>query len=172
MIEAKGELWGFVDGNGKTAIPPKYEGLGYFSGGLAWARSGGVIGFINPEGEWVIKPQFATVRDFDAESGLAMVEKGGQWGYVDVSGNFKQFKETEKTYVFSDGLAIGRKNGKVGFLNNKGEWAIPPQYDTAREFRKGYAAVQEGNKWGLMDKTGKWVIKPAFPHMRDDAMLN
>lgn len=167
MIEVQGEKWGFVDANGNVAITPQFEGVGYFSGGLAWARSGGSIGFINPEGEWVIKPQFSAAKEFDHESGLAMVEKSGQWGYVDAKGSYKQFNETEKTYSFSEGLAIGRKKDKVGFLDNQGKWAIEPKFDTAREFKNGYAAVESDGKWGIIDKTGKWVVKPTFADTRD-----
>lgn len=173
IIEVKGGKWGFVDSTGQIAITPQYDGVGYFSAGLAWARlvDGNIIGFINKKGEWVIEPKFYAVKSFDPESGLAMVKANNKWGYVDSKGNTSVFHRTEKTYVFSDGLAIGRKDGKVGFLNNKGEWAIQPQFNGARPFKNGYAAVEIKNSWGIIDKAGNWIVKPTFEHIRDVSLV-
>ena len=172
VIEVKGEKWGFVDTNGKTAIIPQYLGVGYFSAGLAWARSDNKkIGYINKKGEWIIKPQFDMAKNFDFQSGLALVEIDDQWGYVDREGNLFFFKETSKTFNFSEGLAIGRKNKKIGFLNNNGQWAIQPQYDTGYAFKNGYAAVEVNNLWGIIDKQGNWVIQPTFSGIRNVANI-
>ena len=173
MIKDEGGKWGFIDVNGKVAIKPQFEGLGYFSAGLAWARAaGGKTGYINKEGDWVIKPRFESVRDFDAESGLAMVKINGKWGYVDKKDNVKFFSESEKTYIFSDGLAIGRKNGKIGFLDNQGQWAIQPQFSSARAFNNDYAAAESKNLWGIIDKEGNWVVQPIFNHIMDVAIVD
>lgn len=172
IIEVKGGKWGFVDSTGQVAITPQYDGVGYFRGGLAWARSiQGNIGFINKKGEWVIEPKFYAAKSFDPESGLAMVKTNNQWGYVDTKGNFNIFHETEKSYVFSDGLAIGRKNGKVGFLNNKGQWAIQPQFKSVRPFKNGYAAASMKDLWGIIDKSGNWVVQPTFTDIRDVSIV-
>lgn len=168
IIEVKGEKWGYVDGNGKIAIEPQFTGVGYFNAGLAWAKKGiTTIGFINKKGEWVIEPQFDAAKDFDEESGLAMVKKKGKWGYVNTSGKILYFDETEKTYIFSNGLAIGKKNGKIGFINNEGQWAIEPKFNGARPFHNGYAAAEIKNLWGMIDKTGNWVVQPKYENIRD-----
>lgn len=172
IIEVKGEKWGFVDSNGKVAIEPQYTGVGYFIGGLAWARNEQKkIGFINKSGEWVIKPQFSRVRDFDLESGLAMVKVGDKWGYTDTKGNIHFFDETEKTFIFSEGLAVGRKKGKIGFLNNDGQWAIQPMFDVALGFKNGYAAVRSEGLWGIIDKGGNWIVQPAFSLAGDVSII-
>lgn len=168
IIEVKGEKWGFVDCNGKIAIEPQFSGVGYFNAGLAWAKTGLTkIGFINKKGEWIIEQQFEAVKDFDPESGLAMVKLKGKWGYVNTKGEMSYFDETSRTYIFSNGLAIGRKNGKIGFLNNKGEWAIDPKFNGARPFHNGYAAAEIKNKWGIIDKQGNWAVQPTYEHIRD-----
>lgn len=172
IIEVKGGKWGFVDSSGQVAITPQFIGVGYFCGGLAWARTmDGNIGFINKKGEWVIKPQFHAAKSFDPVSGLAMVKANNQWGYVDNKGNFSIFKETAKTYIFSDGLAIGRKNGKVGFLNNTGQWAIQPKFNGVRPFKNGYAAAEIKDLWGIIDKEGNWIVQPTYEHIRDVSIV-
>lgn len=163
IIEIKGEFWGFVDGTGKTVIEPQFKSVGYFNGGLAWARNDkGKIGFINKKGNWVIEPQFEKAKEFDAESGMAMVIIGDVWGYVNTEGKTSIFEETSKTYKFSEGRAIGKKKGKFGYFNNKGIWAVEPQFDAAYPFSNGYAAVEYKDKWGIIDKEGNWVVHPTF----------
>lgn len=166
MIEVKGGLWGFVDGNGKIAIEPQFNLLGYFSGGLALARSkNGLIGYIDKQGDWVIEPQFNNAKEFDKESGMAVVSIGNDWGYVDTKGNTHIFEETSKTFNFSNGLAIGKKKGKIGYLNNKGKWAIEPQFDAGHRFNSGYAPAKLKGLWGIIDKKGNWVAEPAFKNI-------
>jgi hypothetical protein len=169
-IEVIGQKWGFVDSNGKTVIDPQYDVAGYFNAGLAWARTfDGKVGYINQSGEWAIEPQFEAAKDFDLESGLAMVKVNGIWGYADKQGKISYFNETDKVYEFSDGLAIGLKDGKIGFLNNKGQWAIQPKYDGARPFYYGYAAAEMNRRWGIIDKAGNWIVQPIYKDIKDVA---
>lgn len=167
-IEVAGQRWGFVDGKGKTVIEPLFDGTGYFHGGYAWARSHkGKLGYINKTGQWAIPPQFEVVKDFDPESGLALVKINGNWGYTNSEGKISYFNESETTNDFSNGLAIGNKGKKVGFLDNTGQWVIQPQFDDARSFHFGYAAAELDGRWGIIDKTGSWVVQPKYTDIRD-----
>jgi len=166
-FKATNEKFGFIDVNGKVAIQAQFDGVGYFSGGLAWAKKDKMIGFINPQGEWVIKPQFAAVKNFDAETGMARVKVADKWAYVNKSGEITNMNDSQGIDDFSNGLAKGKKNDKIGFYNTKGEWVIQPQYEGARDFKNGYAAAKSGGKWGIIDKTGKWVIQPSFDEVKD-----
>jgi hypothetical protein len=158
--------FGYVSADGKIAISAQFEGVGYFTNGLAWAKSGGQVGYINTKGEWVIKPQFTAGKDFDKESGLARVKVGEKWGYVSKTGEILNV-DSESFGDFSEGLCEGKKNGKKGFYNNKGEWVITPQFDGVRDFKNGYAAAKSGEKWGMIDKKGNWVIQPSFDGIKD-----
>lgn len=168
IIEVAGQRWGFVDGKGKTVIEPLFDGTGYFHGGYAWARSHkGKLGYINKTGQWAIPPQFEVAKDFDLESGLAVVKINGNWGYTDSEGKISYFNESEKINDFSNGLAIGIKGKKVGFLNNSGQWIIQPQFEDARPFYHGFAAAKMDNLWGIIDKSGNWVVQPKYTDIRD-----
>ncbi len=73
---AKGQ-WGYLDPEGKWAIPAKFERAGVFRSGLAPAReAGGKWGFLKPDGTWGIAPKFSRVRSFS--DGLAAVGEGGE----------------------------------------------------------------------------------------------
>ena len=167
IFRANDKKFGFIGTDGKIAIPARYESVGYFTNGLAWAKSDAKTGYINPKGEWVIKPQFDAVKNFDAESGLARIKLGEAWGYVNKAGETTFIKDTETFGDFSEGLADGKKNDKKGFYNNKGEWVIAPAFDGTRDFKNGYAAAKKGDKWGMIDKQGKWVMEPRFDGIKD-----
>lgn len=159
---------GFIGTDGKIAIQAKYESVGFFKNGLAWAKeNGGNLGYINPKGEWVIKPQFTAGKEFDKESGLARIKNGDKWAYVNKSGEVMYVNDTETWGDFSEGLSDGKRGDKKGFYNNKGQWVIQPQFDGVRDFKNGFAAAKQGDKWGMIDKEGKWVIQPVFDGIKD-----
>jgi biotin carboxyl carrier protein len=69
--------WGYLDPQGKWAIPAKFERVGVFRNGLAPAReAGGKWGFLKPDGSWGIEPKFSRVRSFF--DGLAAVGEQGE----------------------------------------------------------------------------------------------
>ena len=69
--------WGYLDPDGKWAIPAKFERAGVFRSGLAPAREpGGRWGFLKPDGTWGIEPKFSRVQGFS--DGLAAVSEAGE----------------------------------------------------------------------------------------------
>ncbi len=167
-FRATDKKFGFVDEHGKVAIQAKFQSVGYFKNGLAWAKEeDAILGYIDPKGEWVIKPQFDAGREFDSGTGLARIKAADKWGYVNRSGQITNINDTEVWGDFSDGLAEGKKGGKRGFYDSKGTWVIAPQFDGVRDFKNGFAAAKMNDQWGMIDKTGKWVIKPSFAGIKD-----
>jgi hypothetical protein len=163
---------GFIDEKGKIVIPAQYLEVGYFSGGLAWAKNyQKLIGFINHTGEWVIKPQFLAVKSFDPESGLARVKNSQGWAYTNIKGEIIYVNISETIDDFYEGLAKGKIGDLVGFYNNKGEWAIQPQFEGVRDFHNGFAAAKLNGLWGIVDREGKWTINPVFDGIRDVVKL-
>ncbi|WP_190679889.1 WG repeat-containing protein [Leptolyngbya sp. FACHB-671] len=78
--------WGYIDRNGNTVIPaqfylPNYEFRGSvltaFSGGIAMARIGDQVGFVDRSGRWTVIPNAVALHSVSA--GLAKVNVGGTW---------------------------------------------------------------------------------------------
>ncbi len=168
-FRAADKKFGFLAVDGSVAIPAKFESVGYFKNGIAWAKTDGkLLGFINTKGDWLIEPRFAAGKEFDATAGLARVKTtDGKWAYVNKQGELTYVTDTDVWGDFSEGLSDGKKNDKRGFYNNKGEWVIQPQFEAVRDFKNGYAAARLGDKWGIIDKTGKWIIQPQFDGIKD-----
>jgi hypothetical protein len=77
-----------------------FEVPGQFHEGVAVARKGQKIGFVNTRGDWVIPPHFAGATDFC--HGLAMVQLSGkEYGYINKQGKLIwQAKTTVPPMVF------------------------------------------------------------------------
>ena len=104
-----------------------------------------LCGFINKNGEEVIKCQYNSVLDF--HSGLAAVKNSkGLWGYIDKEGNEVipcQFLDAND---FSDSLDIQlapvmTKDGWI-YINKNGEQVLDKKFVFAGAFSDEYAIIQ------------------------------
>lgn len=87
-----------------------YSWVGAFENGMAPARKfrDGKEGYINTNGEYVIKPQFD--KAFDFSCGYASVGKKGEWGYINEKGELvKVIGKDAFADTFTDGYAITRQ---------------------------------------------------------------
>ena len=79
---------GFIDAAGSYAIPPRFDGAGDFSEGMAsvlMIRPGGNgFGYIDKSGAIVIEPRYSEAGDF--HGGLAKVRRGDSYAYVTRTG--------------------------------------------------------------------------------------
>lgn len=82
----KNGQWSYVNKSGEI-LKIDSESFGDFSEGLADGKKGGLVGFFDEKGEWVIKPQFEAVRDF--HNGYAAARLNGKWGLIDKAGEWK-----------------------------------------------------------------------------------
>ena len=76
-----GELWGFVDTNGKVVIEPQYEDAKSFSNSLGAVKIGGEWNLINPNNDIVIQETFEEV-DYLNDKGICFVKDDGYWSYL------------------------------------------------------------------------------------------
>lgn len=81
-----GEEWFYVNGKGAPLKVTDTESWGNFSEGLADGKKGGLVGFFDKEGKWVIEPKFQAIRDF--HNGYAAARLDGKWGIIDKTGKW------------------------------------------------------------------------------------
>ncbi len=106
-------------------------------------------------GQVIIQPQFEEAYEFT--EGLASVQLGENYGYIDANGNFIIHPQFEWAYYFSEGLAEVLINGKSGYIDVTGKVVIQPQFDMANLFSSGLAEVCIGDQYYFIDKTGKII---------------
>lgn len=170
---------GFIDRNGRLAIPATFGQVQAFSEGLAAVylhERNKKWGYIDRTGKMVIDVQFDWAVPFSG--GLAFVQHGGSGDpfalgdyvpasnrWIDKQGSFMSKSAGTPVSGFAEGLAVASR-GKLGYVDRAGAWAIEPKYDDARPFSDGLAAVGIRNassvQWGFIDKNGKEVVPPRF----------
>ena len=148
--------YGFIDKQGHTVIPCKYESADSFSEGLALVELNGKYGFIDKQGNTVIPCKYESADSFS--EGLALVKLNGKMGFIDQQGNTVILCKYDYARPFSEGLAAVKLNGKWGFIDKQGCTVIPCKYYYADSFSEGLALVALNGKWGFIDKQGNTVI--------------
>lgn len=109
--------------------------------------------------------------------GLAPVELGGKWGYVNKSGNVVIPIQYDIAHMFSEGIASVERRGKWEYIDPSGKLAIPASFDAAMPFCGGLAAVETfqeigktssgcraelyRGKHGMIDHAGNYIWREA-----------
>lgn len=121
-----------------------------------------LIGFINAEGNVVVRPTYAAGAYF-FEGKAAVVDHNGKAGFINDVGKLVipcRFKGLGK---FRNGLCS--ING--GFIDHTGKWLIEPRFLVASEFSEGRAfSSLDGERFGFIDLRGDVVIRPDFQQCR------
>lgn len=155
MIMKNGKA-GFLDKQGKVAIPFLYERAKDFAEGFAAVKKAGKWGFINKEGKNVIPCQYDKVASF--REGLVAVVKNGKSGYINTKGKeivpfiYDKPEDWEPLYDFHEGLAVVKKNGVYGYVDKEGK----STFDVAANNTSKPRAVEvmpsfPGGQQGLME---------------------
>lgn len=183
--------WALIDRNGKEITKQHFNSFdsdNMFSEGLVAVKVKDKYGYIDGNGELVIKPRFDTARNFSEE--LAAVYDGCNYGYINPKGEFVIKPQLSFAGNFSDGLAsfspaeknkiiFKNKNGKnlclgfghgiIGYIDKSGKIIIEPQFGFGFDFSNGIAQVSFGEppdeigyigNRGYIDKTGKYIWQP------------
>jgi len=156
----KDKLWGLLDADGKTLIPPKFERILSYQNGHAAAMLGGKYGFCDEHGNMVIEPAYDFVTAFDD---IIAVKSDSHWHFIDSKGlplatpAIDGVVHSGRGIWLSEGLGQVIQDNKVGFLNKQGQLQIKPSFDWALGFKKGKAVVYDRGRWHYIDKTGQRV---------------
>src|SRR5262249_10323402 len=83
-------------------------------------------GYINRQGEWVIKPEFKLALPF--RSGLACVQVRRKFGLIDREGHFIVPPEFDNQLSAIENRVRFQRGGQTGFMNERGQVVIEPVY--------------------------------------------
>lgn len=133
-------------------------------------------GFINNDGDIIVKPKYSFAGEFSEEmccvclTGNAKSEKD-KFSNIILSGFIDSHGiEVVSPKYIGFGLGLRYREGltmvkfpiewKWGFINKNGEIMISPKYDQeySKGFCEGFADVAIGEKWGFINKNDEVVI--------------
>ena len=192
-----GELWGFMDRDGRWVIPPRYVFAFPFKGGLAPAALGDPSqgwtgaerwGLIDRSGRWVVEPTLAALGPWGGASIPA--QRGARWGLLDRDGRWvmePRYPEVEDWLQFpGTSIAAGAgffrfgvyANHRWAAVDRRGRRSKPVEYEWLEEL-VGWAPDSGGKRaqrlayardglWGLAD--GR--LKPVTPAQFDSAPVS
>jgi hypothetical protein len=149
---------------------------------LYLVKADGKWGYIDAEGEIVIKPQFDFAREFS--EGLALVILNKTWSFIDTTGKVV-FHAPCRADIHSFSGGFGRGSIGLGFhyFDRKGD-LLPHRFAATRPFSQGRAAVcidptrfipgekepwADHGRWGFIDETGTLVIAADYLSVGDFA---
>ncbi|BAY10510.1 WG repeat-containing protein [Calothrix sp. NIES-2098] len=115
-------------------------------------------GFIDRNGEIVIKPQFNYAQDF-VEERAAFKGSNGKWGLIDPKGKVIIQPKFDKIDYFYEQRAAVNIGNKWGFVDTNGNFIIEPQFEKVDRFFEGRAAVRSNGKWHFIDLSGKLIAQ-------------
>ncbi|MDQ3051555.1 MAG: WG repeat-containing protein [Bacteroidota bacterium] len=155
-----GEKWGFLNTEGKLAIPAKYDYVSEFNGGYAVAKLGATYIVLNTKGVEALVQGAPVLEIKDFSENLAPFRSSDKkFGFIGTDGKIAIPAQFESVGYFRDGLAWAKTvSGSLGYINTKGEWAIQPQFDAGKNFdpSTGLARIKttSGN-WAYVNKAGE-----------------
>jgi hypothetical protein len=118
------------------------EGDNLFSEGLVAVSDLGEINYMNPEGEVVIKTDYANAFNF-TEGLAAVLNEKDKVGYINKQGEIVIDYKFDKglllnsslgnLYFKKDGYDVIIKDKQFGVINRKGEYILEPKYMLIRK---------------------------------------
>lgn len=159
--QSPGRKFGFIDRTGNLVVPVEYDTAYDFKEGRALVCKGEYpnirCGYIDKTGK-EITGLIYEYRSGSFSNGLALVGKGGKYGYIDKNGKVVIDIKYNTPVTFSEGLACVDEiisvvdGGKICdryLMNTRGE-VLLSEYDSITPFKNGLALARksEGMHYG------------------------
>ena len=150
---------GFLDLDGNEAVPCQYDEVGRFVLGRTMVRIDNFYGIVDTQNNPILPIEYTnTLRSGEKyiyHDSLALVEKDGRLGFVDLQGNAVTGLLFSRAYPFSNGLASVCLNGLWGYIDRRGNTFIPFIFDLASPFRHHRAQVTLNGQRHNIDPQGR-----------------
>jgi len=152
------DKWGFLNTEGKLAIPAIYDKVTILNDGFASVQRDGNFFVVDKNAaEFPVNiPGIQDLNDF-SEQLASFRAADDQVGFIDGTGKVVIEAQFQAAGDFCGGLAWAKnKAGLVGYINNKGVWVIQPQFEAGKNYdpETGLARVKTGDEWAYVNRTG------------------
>ncbi|HXA01866.1 MAG TPA: WG repeat-containing protein [Cytophagaceae bacterium] len=128
------------------------------SGNLFVIKESKKCGYINYNGELIIKPVYTAAGQFEGK--LARVMQDSLWGFINTKGEFVISPQFTIARDFSEGLAEVWIKDKHFYIDTLGEIVFETKFKNTGKFCNGLSKVysNEGFTKGFMNNQGELVI--------------
>jgi hypothetical protein len=152
------EKWGFLNTDGKLAIPAQYDKVTQFNSGYAVAQKVGKYYILDKTGNEIMVDigGLSDINEFSEGYAIYKLDDGNV-GFIDGNGTVVIPAKYKAAGDFSGGLAWAKDiTGSVGYIDKKGEWVIPPKFEAGKFFdpSSGLARVKLASTWAYTNRQG------------------
>lgn len=123
---------------------------------LVPARMNNKWGFVDMEGNWIIRPIYESCEPFS--EGMSLISKEDKFGFINTRGDEVVLTEYEDAESYENGLAIVYNGENYGAVNRFGDITLEVEYDDIGEFVDGVAYASKNGKYGYIDEKGYVLI--------------
>lgn len=160
----------YLNREGRYAFTSEISAGGDFKDGIAPAKvsryskfynkTSGNWGVVDAKGEWVIRPDYQSVKYFNEE--LAPAQINDKWGFIDLAGRWVIEPQFANVGEFSEGIAPATDGEHWGYVDRHGEWVISPKFEAVASISEDLAVVKIDGKFGYINRDGKVVVEAKF----------
>ncbi|MCG8576026.1 MAG: WG repeat-containing protein [Flavobacteriales bacterium] len=164
-IVAKNDYYGLIDRFGTTFMAFKYEDLRPYREDIYKAKLRGNWGLVNLQGDTLAPFYYDYIGNMYNER--ALVERGGEFNYIDAKGNvllnewipvYDEFRELAK---FRSGYAKIKLDDAYNLIDTTGKKLYPRNQSNLGDYGD-LIAVKKGMHWGYLTPKGAMVIPNSF----------
>jgi len=168
---------GFVDRDGRMAVPARYHGVNRMIDGVAQVRlhndrSPCLVaeewGLVRRDGHEILPVRFCFVSPPSEGLVRVVLEESSlevrRFAFYDLDGHvaIPRLPYDHSHEFWSEGVIGVSKAGRFGFIDHSGREVIPLRFESAYPFSEGLAAVELDGKWGFVDHSGLLVVAPRY----------
>lgn len=96
--------------------------------------------------------------------GIAWVNKGDLYGYIDTNLNLITEFVYSDVSAFHNGYAMVARDSTFGFIDTNGTEICPLIYERVKPFEHGVASVYNGMQWSLLNEEGREIMPFQFTY--------
>lgn len=160
---------GYLNEKGKVVVQPTYDEFtnaktdGEFNGNYAKVSKKEKFGIIDRDGKVVVPISYPVLGKVGT---LVAFEKGGKWGFIDLSNRVVIQPSYEYAESFASGLGIVQMLTLRGAINSKGQVVIPLEHTTIKQLDEAHFLVSLGAKYGIYTNKGELVVPLEYGNIR------
>lgn len=151
---------GVIDKAGKFIVPPRFDRIGGFSEGKAFAESSSKSFRIERDGK--VQGPFPLSVVGNVSDGLIKFARGRHYGFASTDMRVVVSAKFDDASEFNDGMACVVRLGKTSYIDKLGMTVIVPRYYIGSQFCEGMAAVKQYGMVKFINRRGKTVIQPEY----------
>lgn len=149
-FDSSNNLVGLEDVNNNPVADVKYTDIYNFENGLAKVIYMEKYGFIDENGNEVIKPEYDDVVGNFSKGKLVGCKKGDKYAIVNSNGKEITDFQYDEVSGCSEGLAVVKKDDKYGVLDENAKTVVGFNYDYISIFSNGFAIVKKDEHYGIL----------------------